>query len=127
MNMAKFMSEEFISQVQAALVQDPQWTESTKTFKATVAFTVTDAGDSFVMTVENGTTSIQKVPAGTAAEFSLEGTYESWCKVARGEVDIQSAVLKGQLKFKGSLTKILTYRDKFVRVADVLKQVPKEF
>lgn len=125
--MAKFMSEEFIAEVQGSLVQDPQWTESTKTFKASVAFTVTDTGDCFVMTVDNGTTGIQKVPAGTAAEFSFEGTYDSWAKVAKGEVDIQSAVLKGQLKFKGSLTKILTYRDKFIRVAEIMKQVPKEF
>lgn len=125
--MAKFMSEEYISQVQSALVQDAQWSESTRNFKASVAFTVTDLGDSYVMTVENGATAIQKVAPGTAAEFAFEGSYDSWCRIAKGEVDIQSAVLKGQLKFKGSLTKILTYKDKFVRVADVMKEVPKDF
>ena len=58
---------------------------------------------------------------------AFEGTYDAWTKVAKGEVDLQSAVLKGQLKFKGSITKILMYRDKFMRIADVLKNVPKEF
>jgi len=67
------------------------------------------------------------VAPGTAAEFSLDGTYDAWCKVAKGEVDLQSAVLKGQLKFKGSLTKVLMLRDKLTRVADIMKDTPKEF
>jgi hypothetical protein len=36
-------------------------------------------------------------------------------------------VLKGQLRFKGSITKILMYRDRFIRVAEVMSDVPKEF
>ena len=125
--MAKYMSEEYISLVQSALAQDPKWTESTKSFKASIAFNVTDAGANYLMTVENGATTFQKVPPGTAAEFSFDGSYDSWSKVAKGEVDIQSAVLKGQLKFKGSLTKILLYKDRFIRVAEIMKDVPKEF
>lgn len=125
--MAKYMSDEYISQVQAALSQDPKWAESTKNFKTSVAFNVTDTGQNFMMGVENGVTSFQKVAPGTSAEFSFDGTYDSWCKVAKGEVDIQSAVLKGQLKFKGSLTRILMYKDRFIRVAEVMRDVPKEF
>jgi putative sterol carrier protein len=63
----------------------------------------------------------------TPAEFTFEGTYDSWTKVARGEVDMQSAVLKGLLRFKGSITKILTYRDRFMRIAEMLKGQANEF
>jgi len=35
-------------------------------------------------------------------------------------------VLKGQLKFKGSITKVMMYRDKLNRVADVMKGIPTE-
>jgi putative sterol carrier protein len=125
--MAKYMSDEYIAQVQSALVQDPKWMETTKTFKTSVAFNVTDTGQNYVMTVDNGATTFQKAAAGAAAEFSFDGTYDSWVKVAKGEVDIQSAVLKGQLRFKGSLTKILMYRDRFIRVAEIMRDVPKEF
>jgi putative sterol carrier protein len=69
---------------------------------------------------------LQKVAAGAPAEFYFEGPYDAWCKVQKGEVDIQSAVLKGQLKFKGSITKVMMYRDKLNRVADVMKGVPAE-
>jgi len=125
--MAKFLSDEYFSQVQSALTQDPKWTESTKSLKTSIAFNVIDIGQNYVLGVENGVTTFQKVAPGAPAEFSLDGTYESWCKVAKGEVDIQSAVLKGQLKFKGSLTKIMMYRDKFIRVAEIMRDVPKEF
>ena len=125
--MAKYLSDEYFSQVQAALSQDPKWAESIKNFKTNIAIGVTDTGQNYLLGVENGATTLQKTEPGAAAEFYLDGTYDSWCRVARGEVDLQSAVLKGQLKFKGSITKILMYRDKLNRVAEVMKEVPKEF
>jgi len=125
--MAKFLSDEYFTELQAALSKDAKWTESTKSVKTTIAFTATDTGQNYILSVENGVTSLQKVAPGTAAEFSFDGTYDTWCRVAKGELDLQSAVLKGQLRFRGSLTKILMYRDRFMRVADVMKEVPKEF
>lgn len=125
--MVKFLSDEYFAELQSALTKDPKWAESTKSVKTSIAFNVTDAGQNYVLAVENGTTSLQKVAAGTAAEFSFDGTYDTWTKVAKGEMDLQSAVLKGQLRFRGSLTKILMYRERFMRVADIMKEVPKEF
>jgi len=125
--MAKYMSDEYVAQVQAALMADPKWLESSKSFKSTIAMNVTDSGLNYLLAVDNGVTTFQKTPAGASAEFSLDGTYDSWCKVARGEVDLQAAVLKGQLKFKGSLTKVLMYRDRLMRIAEIMKDVPKEF
>ncbi|MBI3840474.1 MAG: SCP2 sterol-binding domain-containing protein [Thaumarchaeota archaeon] len=125
--MAKFLSDEFFSDFQKALVADQKWSESAKTVKTSVAFNVTDMGQNYLLSVENGATTLQKVPPGTAAEFSFDGTFDTWSKVVKGELDLQSAVLKGQLKFKGSITKILMYRDRFIRVGEVMRDVPKEF
>ena len=125
--MAKFLSDEYFAQVQAALSKDQKWLESTKTIKTSIAFNATDIGQNYVLTVENGVSTLQKVATVTPAEFSFDGTYDAWSKVVKGEVDIQSAVLKGQLRFKGSIIKILTYRDRLNRVAEVMSEVPKEF
>ena len=125
--MAKYMSEEYVSQVQGALSSDPKWAETSKSFKTSIAFNVVDQNLNYILNVDNGVTTFQKADPGGTAEFSFDGAYESWCKVAKGEVDIQSAVLKGQLKFKGSLTKILMYKDRFIRVAEIMRDVPKEF
>jgi putative sterol carrier protein len=125
--MPKFFSDEYFAQLQAALGKDPKWSENTKNVKTSIAFNATDIAQNYVLGVENGVTTLQKVAPGTAAEFSFDGTYDTWCKVVKGELDLQSAVLKGQLRFRGSLTKILMYRDRFIRVAEVMRDVPKEF
>ena len=125
--MAKFLSDEYFAQVQSALSQDSKWQDNTKSLKTSIAFNVTDLGQNFLLPVENGATTLQKVAPGAAAEFSFAGPYDAWMKVAKGESELQSAVLKGHLRFRGSLTKILMYKDRFVRIAEIMRDVPKEF
>ena len=125
--MAKFLSDEYFAELGSALSKDQKWAESSKTVKTSIAFNVTDMGQHYVLAVDGGVTTLQKVQPGTPAEFSFDGPYDTWSKVVKGEMDLQSAVLKGQLRFKGSLTKILMYRDRFIRVAEVMRDVPKEF
>lgn len=125
--MARFMSEEFFLDVQKALSEDPGWKESTKGINSTILIVVEDKGESYLISVSNGNTSITKVQGEPEAEFTFKGSYDSWSSIARGETDMQSAVLKGQLKFKGSITKILFYKDRFMKIAEVIKNVPKDF
>ena len=125
--MAKYFSEEFFKEVEVKLSADTTWQQATKGVKSTIKLSTTDQGASFLLTIEDGVTRIGKTDAAMQAEFSFEGTYEAWAKVAKGEVDLQSAVLKGHLRFRGSITKILFYKDRFVRIADVMKSVPLEF
>ena len=123
--MAKYMSDEYFSQVQAALGQDPKWQESTRAFKTSITFGVTDTAQNFLLSVENGASTIQKVAPGAPAEISIEGNYDSWCKEAKGELNIQSAVLKGQLKFTASRTKGREHKDRLMRPAEIKRDVPK--
>lgn len=125
--MAKFFTEEYFKDVEQRLLADSKWSDDTKGIKTSVLLGVTDQGVNFLLKVENDATSIAKAAAGTSAEFSFEGTYEIWTKVAKGEVDLQSAVLKGMLKFRGSITKILFYKDRFIRIAEVIRSTPVEF
>jgi putative sterol carrier protein len=125
--MAKFLSDEYFGQLQNLLSTDAKWMEGTKGVKTTIAFNATDVGQNFILSVDNGTSALQKVTPGTAAEFAFDGTYEAWAKVAKGEMELQTAVLRGQLRFKGSITKILTYRDRFVRVTDLMKQIQTDY
>lgn len=125
--MVKFLSDDYFSQLQGLLLTDQKWLESTKALKTSIAFGVTDIGQNYVLNVDGGASTLQKTSPGSQAEFAFDGTYESWVKVAKGDVDLQSAVLKGQLKFKGSITKILMYRDRFMRIADLMKQIQADF
>jgi putative sterol carrier protein len=125
--MPKFLSDEFFGELQGALASDPKWTEAMAGVKTSILMGVSDTGANFLVSVDGGATTIQKAEKGSPAEFSFEGTYEAWTKVAKGELDMQAAVLKGQLRFKGSITKILMYRERFMRMAEVLKNLPKDF
>jgi putative sterol carrier protein len=124
--MAKFFTEDYFKEVEQRLVADPKWLEDTKGVRTTILLGAADKGASFLLKVEADTTSISKVESGTTAEFTFDGPYEVWTKVAKGEVDLQSAVLKGMLKFRGSITKILFYKDRFLRIAEVIRSVPVE-
>ena len=117
----RYFTEEYFKEVERRLLEDPTWQQSTKGIKTTILLTATDQSESFLINVEQGKTSVNKVDPATHSEFTFEGNYESWTKVAKGEVDLQSAVLKGTLKFKGSITKILFYKDRFLRIADVIR------
>jgi putative sterol carrier protein len=125
--MVKYFTEEYFKEVEQKLIADAKWQQDTKGVKTTVLLGASDQGSFFLLKVEDGVTGIAKVEAGTPAEFSFEGTYDTWTKVAKGEVDFQSAVLKGMLKFRGSITKILFYKDRFLRIAEVIRSVPVEF
>ena len=124
--MAKYFSEEYFKEIEKRLVADPKWQQDTKGVKTTILLNAVDHGTLFLLKVEDGNTTIAKSEPGVTAEFSFEGPYEVWTRVAKGEVDFQSAVLKGLLKFRGSITKILFYRDRFTRITDVIRSVPFE-
>ena len=109
------------------MASDPQWQQDTKTVKSTILLSAPDKSALFMLKIEDGSTTISRVEPGATAEFSFEGPYEVWTRVAKGELDFQSAVLKGLLKFRGSITKILFYKDRFNRISDVIKSVPPEF
>jgi len=125
--LTKYFSQEFFSEVEKSLSNDPKWQTDTKGIQTSIKLTAADQPATYVIKVEDGRTTIaQSDPAGQA-EFAFEGTYETWTKVAKGELDLQAAVLKGVLKFKGSITKILFYKDRFVRIAEVMRSVPVEY
>ena len=126
--MVKYFTEEYFKEVEQRLVADPKWQQDTKGVKTTILLGAAD--QSATLPVESrgrARRASQRSKPGTAAEFSFEGPYEVWTKVAKGEVDLQSAVLKGMLKFRGSITKILFYKDRFIRIAEVIRSVPVEF
>jgi putative sterol carrier protein len=127
--MVKYFSPEFFAQLQDSLANDAKWQEGTKGLKTSVKLTSIEQSNasSYLLKVEDGKTSISPSEPAAQAEFSFEGAYETWTKVAKGEVDFQSAVLKGLLKFKGSITKILFYRDRFMRIAELIRSIPVEF
>lgn len=127
--MVKFFSADYFNQLQQSLASDQKWQDNTKGIKTSMKLSSADSGNTatYVIKVEDGKTMISPTDSSAQAEFSFEGSYDTWTKLAKGEVEFQSAVLKGLLKFKGSITKILVYKDRFLRIAEVMRSIPVEF
>jgi len=126
--MVKLFSPEFFAQFQEALANDPKWQEDSKGLKTSIKLTATGGtASSYLLKVEDGKTTLAPTDSAAPAEFSFEGTYDTWTKIAKGEMDFQAAVLKGVLKFKGSITKILLYKDRFTRIAEVMRSYQLEY
>jgi len=123
--LAKYFSDEYFKELETRLNSDAKWQDGTKNLKTSLLLAATDQSAGFSLVVENGKTTIHRVEPSFQAEFAFEGPYEAWTRVA--ELDFQAAVLKGSLRFRGSITKILFYRDRFIRIAEVIREVPKEF
>jgi putative sterol carrier protein len=124
---SKFLSDEYFKELEGVLTNDTKWNETTKGVRTSILIGASDLGQSYILSVDNGVTKLQKAEPGAQPEFSFDGTYETWKKVAKGDLDLQSAVLKGQLRFKGSITKVFYYKERFVRVSELLKIGQTEF
>jgi putative sterol carrier protein len=125
--LAKFQSDEWLAQYLEAIVRDEKWGESARNLKTSLKVTNTDTGEAYVIDVENGVTTGRKAPMEAAAEYSFMSTTEGWSKLARGETDMQSAILKGLVRYKGSLTKLLMNRKRLDRLTEIMQEVPTEF
>ena len=67
-----------------------------------------------------------KVP-GNKTDFILEGTYDVWTKVNKGELDGGNAIMQRQLQFKGNMSNIIRYSKSFLRLFQLMQKVPVEY
>jgi alkyl sulfatase BDS1-like metallo-beta-lactamase superfamily hydrolase len=125
--LAKYLSNEFFQELAGRLAADGQFQARAKGLKTSMMFTVEDQQKTFLLTLEDGRVHAQEGQPDAPAEFKFAAPYVHWVAAAKGEADLQSLVLQGKLKFKGSLTKILYYADRLMAIADALKSMPKEF
>lgn len=106
---------------------DAKFKEATKEIKTSMMFIVEDQNKAFLLSVNDGVASAHESPPEAPAEFKFIAPYKEWVVTGRGEADMQSLIMKGRMKFKGSLTKILYYQSRLLTIVDVMKGIPAEF
>ena len=60
-------------------------------------------------------------------DFSLEGAYDVWMKVNKGELDGSNAIMQRQLQFKGNMSNIIRYSKSFLRLFQLMQKVPVDY
>jgi len=82
----------------------------------TILAACSDRSEAFLIQVTDGNISSKEAPPQEKAEFKFTAPYEKWMMVAKGELKLQSEVVKGGIKFSGSMPKMLLYLGKVVRM-----------
>jgi putative sterol carrier protein len=61
------------------------------------------------------------------APFTVSAKYSTWLRVIRGELGPTQAMLTGQLKVKGDISKILRYSAAAVAMVKAAQKVPTRY
>jgi putative sterol carrier protein len=125
--MAQFFTKEFFEELADRLNADDEWNKKSGDLTTKIVATCTDREISVLLDIQNGKVTAKVVDAEEPADFKFEGSYDAWQKTARGEADLQTLVMTGKMKFKGSMSKIMAMMSQLSRLTAVLREMPKEF
>jgi len=128
--MVKFLSLEYWKQVEETANSDEEFGIKARGFIASFTFKVTDeeALSPIYAKFDNGkVTEMRELKEGEATDFALEGPYDIWVEVNKGEMDAANAIMTRQFQFKGSMSAIIRYSKAFLRLFTVMQKVPVEY
>jgi len=128
--MLKFLDLEYWKQVESIANSDQEFGIKAKGLKASFTFRVTDKPEllpAYVRFEDGKVTEVRALKEGEATEFVLEGPYETWVKVNKGEIDGANAIMTRQIQFKGNTSSIIRYGKAFLRLFALMQKVPVEY
>ncbi len=118
----KFLSEDWINAVNAALAGDDDYKSATATTEISLQFEVSDGPDGDVqysVAMADGDT---KFALGEAeeADATIRNDYETASAVSKGDLNTQAAFISGKLKVEGNLAKIMMNQNALNSLANTL-------
>jgi putative sterol carrier protein len=128
--MVRYLSLEYWKKVQETANSDNEFGIKAKTFIATFTFKSTDKNDlpSIYSKFSDGKiVELRQLNAGEKTDFTLEGPYDIWVKVNKGEIDSSDAIMQRQLQFKGNMSNIIRYSKSFLRLFQLMQKIPVEY
>jgi len=128
--MLNFLDLDYWRRVQEIANSDEEFGIKARNFTASFMFKVNDIEALPIVYVkfDNGAvTDLRELGEGEKTDFSLEGPYEVWVKVNKGELDGGNAIMTRQLHFRGNMSSIIRYSKAFLRLFEVMQQVPVEY
>lgn len=138
---ALFPSKEWTESYARAINDTEEYQESGKGWQWDIAFVITELPQSvqsvirrdsvtFVLELRDGRcNSVRWVEKqeDIKAPFTVSAKYSTWLKVVKGELGPTQAMLTGQLKVKGDISKILRYSAAAVAMVKAAQKVPTSY
>ena len=128
--MVQYLGTEYWAKCQVIANDDEEFRIKTKLFNATFNFSVSDRDDipdAYMKFDDGEITETRPVAEGEKTDFTLEGPYDIWVKVNKNEIDGSNAIMTRQLQFKGNMSAIIRYSKAFLRLFELMQQVPVDY
>jgi putative sterol carrier protein len=128
--MLKFLSLDYWEKTKEIANSDEEFEIKARMFTASFTFRATDKDDLpevYVMFDDGKITEIRELEAEEKTDFTLEGSYDIWTRVNKGEIDGSNAIMTRQLQFKGNMSAIIRYSKSFLRLFELMQTVPVEY
>jgi len=121
--MVRFWSKEFFEEASELLNKDQELEKVFSGINTTIIAECSDRNSAFLITVKNGKISSSEARSDDKAEFRFTAPYDKWVKIAQGKDKVQSEVVKGGIKFRGSMPKMLLYLSRIVRMQNKILSI----
>lgn len=128
--MVKFLDLDYWKQVEMIANGDEEFEIKTRGFIASFTFRVTEGADlpSVYVKFDNGKIAeVRELGAEEKTDFTMEGPYDVWTQVNKGEMDGANAIMTRMLQFKGNMSAIIRYSKAFLRLFQLMQEVPVEY
>jgi putative sterol carrier protein len=128
--MLKFLSLEYWNKTQEIANADEEFGIKARQFTASFTFRVTDKEELpkvYVNFLDGKVTKVRELGEEEETDFTLEGIYDIWAKVNKGEIDGSNAIMTRQLHFKGNMSVIIRYSKAFLRLFELMQTVPVDY
>ena len=126
----RFLDLDYWKKVEEIANGDEEFEIKSRGFIASFTFNVTEGSDVppvYVKFDDGKVTEVRELAEGERTDFTLEGPYEIWTQVNKGEIEGANAIMTRQLQFKGNMSSIIRYSKAFLRLFEVMQQVPVEY
>ena len=128
--MVKFLSLDYWKKVETIANSDEEFSIKTRGFIASFTFKATEGSDApamYVMFNDGKVSEVRLLGSEEKTDFTLEGPYDIWCQVNKGELDEANAIMTRMLQFKGNMSAIIRYSKAFLRLFQLMQEVPVEY
>jgi len=126
----KYLSPEYWIEVQKIANTDNEFGIKAKMFMATFTFKVSDYPDLPPIYAKFAGGKLEETRAlkeGEKTDFTLDGPYDVWTKVNKGELDSSNAIMTRMLQFKGNMNTIMRYSKAFLRLFQLMQRIPVDY
>jgi putative sterol carrier protein len=125
-----FLGLEYWKKVEEIANKDEEFGIKARGFVASFTFNVTEGADRpaiYVKFNDGKVDEVRELEEGEKTDFTLEGPYEIWSQVNKEEIEGANAIMTRQLMFKGNMSAIIRYSKAFLRLFQMMQQVPVEY